>query len=303
MSDYTLLVLAAGMGSRYGGLKQMDKIGPEGETIIDYSIYDALAAGFTKIVFVIRKSIEADFKECFLNKYQGKINVDYVLQELDDLPAGFQVPADREKPWGTGHAILMAKDKIKGFFAVINGDDFYGRSAFFSCVDYLKTLTLSQKNAYSMVAYRLDKTLSENGTVSRGVCQVDENDYLLSVQEHTKLESTHNGIINTNPDGSIQQIAENSLVSMNFWVFHPSIFEYLQKMFEKFLKEQINNSKSEFYIPFVVDTLIQSGEVKVKVLKTDAQWYGVTYREDRGLVHNKLVELTNNNIYSSPLWK
>lgn len=302
MNEYTLLVLAAGMGSRYGGLKQIDQLGPNGETIIDYSIYDAMQAGFTKVVFVIRKSIEKDFRECISGKYEGKIKVEFVFQELENIPAGFSVPTDRQKPWGTGHAILMAKDKIDGFFAVINGDDFYGKNAFVSCVDYLKTLTLNDKNAYAMVAYRLDKTLSENGTVSRGVCEVDQNGHLKTVTEHTKLQQKDGQIVNVNEDGSVKLMDANSPVSMNFWVFHPSIFTHLENMFTDFLKNNIANIKSEFYIPFVVDALIRSHQVEVKVLTTDAQWYGVTYKEDKMLVQNKLLEFTTNNDYPTPLW-
>ncbi|MBO4581615.1 MAG: nucleotidyltransferase [Bacteroidales bacterium] len=303
MSDFSLLVLAAGMGSRYGGLKQIDKLGPCGETIIDYSIYDAIEAGYNKVVFVIRKSIEQDFKECIADKYEGRIKVDYVLQELDNIPAGFSLPAERVKPWGTGHAILMAKDKIDGFFTVINGDDFYGRDAFGVSMAYLRQLSLQDKGSYAMVAYQLNKTLSENGAVSRGVCYVDSNHYLVNVKEHTKLQYENGKIINIGDDGNKVEMNPDTMVSMNFWCFHPSIFEHLQTMFTAFLEENIHNIKSEFYIPFVVDTLIKTGKACVKVLGSDAQWYGVTYREDREYVQAKLTEMSKAKLYPSPLWR
>ena len=287
MKDYTLLVLAAGMGSRYGGLKQIDALGPKGETIIDYSIYDALQAGFSRVVFVIRKSIEADFCEAVLNKYKGKIAVDYVLQETENIPPPFAVPADRTKPWGTGHAILMAKDKIKGFFAVINGDDFYGKNSFKTLVNYLNTLSLEDVKACSMVAYVLEKTLSEHGSVSRGVCQVNEDGFLAKVVEHTKLHRQNGQIINENADGTVTVMQPQTPVSMNFWGFHPQIFTHLECLFAEFLKNNIHNPKSEFYIPFAVDDLLKSGDIQVKVLETDANWYGVTYQEDREIIMNK----------------
>ena len=304
MQDKTLLVLAAGMGSRYGGLKQIDKLGPSGETIIDYSIYDALSAGFNKVVFVIRKSIEQDFNDVILCKYKDKIDVDYVLQEIENVPNHITYSPERKKPWGTGHAILMAKDKIKNFFAVINGDDLYGRNAFVTLGQYLDTLSLEKdKYIYSMVAYPLKNTLSENGTVSRGLCQTDEYHCLKSVKELTKLQAIGGKIINTNEDGSVVCMPEDAVVSMNIWGFHPSIFQFLEEKFELFLKNNADNPKSEFYIPMVVDELIQGKQAEVKVLTTDAQWYGVTYQEDRQGVVSHLQEQTNKGIYPSPLWK
>ncbi len=302
-NEYSLLVLAAGMGSRYGGLKQIDKLGPCGETIIDYSIYDAIQAGYTKVVFVIRKSIEQDFNECIADKYDGRIQVDYVLQEIENIPHGFTLPADRQKPWGTGHAILMAKDKIHGFFTVINGDDFYGKNAFKVSADYLRTLSLRDEDHYAMVAYQLSRTLSENGSVSRGVCYVDEHEHLLNVKEHTHLQYEGNVIVNVNDDESRTVMDANTAVSMNFWCFHPSIFKHLESMFTAFLEQNIQNIKSEFYIPSVVDTLIKTGKAQVKVLTSGSQWYGVTYREDRDYVQHKLTEMTQAGIYPSPLWK
>jgi len=302
MNNRTLLVLAAGMGSRYGGLKQIDKLGQGGETIIDYSIYDAVQAGFNKIVFVIRKSIENDFKEVIINKFADKIAVDYVLQELDCLPAGFDVPKERVKPWGTAHAILMAKDKIDDYFAVVNGDDFYGKKAFVVMANYLNTLSLDDKKSCSMVAYRLGNTLSENGTVSRGVCTVDNNFYLEKVVEHTKISRNNGKIINCENKSSIIKLAPETLVSMNFWGFHPDIFEHIEQLFVDFLQKNIHNPKSEFYIPFVVDNLIKQHKICVKVLQTDSQWYGITYIEDRQQVIDKFKEMVNNKIYPPMLW-
>jgi len=297
MKDYTLLVLAAGMGSRYGGLKQIDTLGVNGETIIDYSIYDALQAGFKKVFFVIRKDIEKDFCEVVLNKYKGKIAVDYVLQELDCLPAGFDVPKEREKPWGTAHAILMAKDKIDGFFAVINGDDFYGKNAFVVMDNYLNTLSLDDKKACSMVAYRLGNTLSENGTVSRGVCSVNEDNFLEKVVECKKIKPFDGRIINCEDEPLDIELSQNTPVSMNFFGFHPIIFEHIERLFVHFLQENMHNPKSEFYIPIVVDDLIKEQKIRVKVLETDAQWYGITYPKDREVVVEKFKQMTEEGIY------
>lgn len=298
-----LLVMAAGMGSRYGGLKQIDKLGPNGETIIDYSIYDALQAGFGKIVFVIRKSIEADFKEVIFNKYKGKAEVDYVLQELEYLPEGFQCPSERVKPWGTTQAVLMAKDKIDTFFTVINGDDFYGCHAFKAMADYLNTLSLEKDtNTYSMVAYQLDHTLSDNGSVSRGVCRQDEAGYLTEVLEYTKIQKVDGVIANTFEDGSSIKLEPDTLVSMNFWGFHPSLFAHLERIFKEFLTANLNVPKSECYIPKVVDQLIKEGNAKVKVLKTDAEWFGITYQEDRPGVVESFRKLYADNVYPEHLW-
>ena len=299
----SLLVLAAGMGSRYGGVKQIDQLGPGGETIIDYSIYDAIHAGFDKVVFVIRKSIEKDFKEVIIDKYQNIINVDYVFQELDALPAGFTAPQERVKPWGTAHAILMAKDKIDDYFAVINGDDFYGKQSFALLSEYLNTLSLKDVHACSMVAYPLKNTLSENGTVSRGVCSVDSNHNLVGVVEHTKIEKIENTIINRNEEEMTVQLDANTPVSMNFWGFHPAIFNHIEELFIDFLKQNIENNKSEFYIPFVVDELIKKNKIQVKVLQTEASWYGITYKEDRPFVAEKFKEMLEAKIYPSILWK
>ena len=299
----SLLILAAGMGSRYGSLKQIDQLGTHGETIIDYSIYDAVHAGFNKIIFVIRKDIEEEFNEVIINKYKNKVDVDYVLQEIEYIPAGFTVPEERTKPWGTAHAILMAKDKINDFFAVINGDDFYGRHSFTILSNYLDTLSINDKHACSMVAYLLKNTLSDNGTVSRGVCTIDSKQDLIGVVEHTKIEKTGNTIVNRNEDGTTTQLSPNTPVSMNFWGFHPSIFNHIEELFVDFLKNNIQNNKSEFYIPFVVDSLKKSGKIEVKILQTDAPWYGITYKEDRQEVANRFKEMAAANIYPEILWK
>ena len=303
MQNPVLLVLAAGMGSRYGGLKQIDPLGPNGETIIDYSIYDAIKAGFGKIIFVIRKSVEDDFKEVVFNKYTFHIEVDYVLQELDSLPLGYICPKERTKPWGTGHAILMAKEKINSFFAVINGDDFYGSHAFQTMADYLTSLSLQKDtNAYSMIAYSLSRTLSENGSVSRGVCTENDNNFLINIKEHTKIQKLENQIVNINSDGTLEYLNPNALVSMNFWGFHPSLFMHLESMFIDFLKYNINDLKSEFYIPFAVDDLIKANKAEVKLLKTKSEWFGVTYQEDRPLVASKFRQFLLDNVYPQKLW-
>ncbi|MBO4282258.1 MAG: NTP transferase domain-containing protein [Bacteroidales bacterium] len=299
----TLLVLAAGMGSRFGGVKQISKLGPHGETIIDYSVYDALQAGFGKVVFVIRRSIEEDFKEVILNKYKGKADVDYVLQELDALPQGFRCPEGRTKPWGTAHAILMAKEKVDSFFAVINGDDYYGRHAFQTMADYLRSLSLEKDgDKYSMVAYRLENTLSDHGSVSRGICQMDAQGLLTGVKEHTHIERKEGKIVHTNDDASTVLLSPDDLTSMNFWGFHPSLFAHLERMFTEFLQANLQNLKAECYIPQVVDTLIKAGEARVKVLKTDAEWFGITYQEDSQGVSEAFRRLHAAGVYPERLW-
>ncbi len=299
----SLVILAAGVGSRYGGLKQIDKLGPTGETIIDYSVYDAMKAGFGKVVFVIRKSIENDFKEAIADKYSGKIDIDYVLQELEYVPDGVNVTPERIKPWGTGHAIMMAVDKINEPFAVINGDDFYGSDAFITMANYLKNIPQGNTTNYSMVGYRLGSTLSENGYVSRGVCTTDNNGLLVDIEENTKIQRI-NGVIKSfiNDEKSVE-LDENVPVSMNFWGFVPSVFEHLNNLFKDFIKDNSTNLKSEFYIPYAVNDLIKQGKAQAMVLDSKAEWFGVTYQEDRPLVVKKLKELHENKIYPTPLWK
>ncbi len=283
----TLLILAAGMGSRYGGLKQLDQMGPNGETILDYSVKYAAAAGYGKVVLVIRRSMEADFQEYILPRYKNVIPVEYVFQELDMLPAGFSVNPERVKPYGTAHAILVAKDAIQEPFTVINADDFYGKEPFQILGDYLRDVTANDPTAFAMVGYRLDKTLSENGTVSRGVCQVDGNGYLTIVKEMRKIARTADGIQN-DEDGVVTPLTGEEPVSMNFWGFSPCFFDTLTEMFAQFLNDNEGNIKAEFPIPDAVTSVMQRGLATVRVLPTTAEWFGVTYAEDRPKVVEKL---------------
>lgn len=293
----TLLVLAAGMGSRYGGLKQMDGVGPNGEAILDYSVTDAIRAGFGKVVFVIRQSFADDFKKVFNKEhFKNQIEVEYVFQELDKLPEGFSVPEGREKPWGTNHAILMAKDVINEPFAIINADDFYGADAFRVISDYLSQLDNSKGN-YCMVGYKLENTLSENGSVSRGVCEMDAQGLLQGMTERTAISRTANGIEYKDADGSMHPLASDATVSMNLFGFTPDYFGESEKLFVTFLKEKGQEMKSEYYIPYAVNTFIANGYAKMKVLKTTAQWFGVTYKEDRPSVVARLKELHDQGIY------
>ncbi|NBB79843.1 MAG: nucleotidyltransferase [Verrucomicrobia bacterium] len=272
-----LLILAAGMGSRYGGLKQLDTVGPSGETILDYSIYDALATGFTKIVFVIRRDIETAFKATVGARYESMVEVDYVYQELDALPDGFSPLEGRAKPWGTGHAILMACGVVDRPFGVINADDFYGRDAYQQLAAFLSKS--QAENVHAMVGYKLSNTLSENGTVSRGICRRDGEGNLGGVEEVTAIAKGGDGI-----RGGDRQFSGEEIVSMNLWGFQPSIFAALREQFTAFLRAHGAEEKSEFYIPFAVDEEIQAKRASVKVLPTESQWAGVTYREDKPLV-------------------
>lgn len=293
----TLLVLAAGMGSRYGGLKQIDGLGPNGEIIMDYSINDAIRAGFGKVVFVIRHDFEDAFKSVInVEHFGNRIQVEYVYQELDYLPEGFSVPEGRVKPWGTNHAILMAKDVINEPFAIINADDFYGRDAFQVMGDHLRTLE-NAKGQYCMVGYCLENTLSENGTVSRGVCEVNEQGLLTGMTERTNIGRSGNIIQNTNPDGSTIELAPDTTVSMNLFGFTPDYFAESEKLFVEWLRERGSEMKSEYYIPFAVNTFIANGYATMRVLKTTAQWFGVTYKEDRDMVVDRLRKLHEQGIY------
>lgn len=299
----TLLILAAGIGSRYGSLKQLDALGPSGETIIDYSIYDAIQAGFGKVVFVIRENIEKEFKEVFIEKLDSRIPVDYVLQEIDRIPAGFTVSKERQKPWGTGHAILMAAEKIKEPFAVINADDFYGRNAFQELAGYYKNPSPDNANNWCMVGYSIGNTLSEHGFVSRGVCTTDQASFLLDIVERTRIERGKEGIAYKEENDLPVIIPENTLVSMNFWGFTPTIFHYLEKGFRNFLSSKADDPKAEFYIPSVVNNLIKKKEATVKVLGCKDKWFGVTYRADREQVVSRLKILVNDGVYPDNLWK
>lgn len=299
----TLLVLAAGIGSRYGSLKQIDPIGPGGETIIDYSIYDALKAGFGKVVFIIRREIEEDFKEVFVKKFQNVIPVEYVFQEISKVPEGIAIPEGRIKPWGTGHAVMMAADVIHEPFAVINADDYYGADAYVKMVAYLTSLDVSQQNDYSMVGYLLKNTMSEHGAVSRGVCQLSKDSFLQGVTERINIQYTHGNIAFRDKEDSWIFLPGETIVSMNFWGFTPSFFERLSIQFTEFIQLNYDQPKAEFYIPTVVDNLIKSGEAQVKVLKSTDQWFGVTYKEDKPIVIQKINQLIKNGIYPANLWR
>jgi dTDP-glucose pyrophosphorylase len=298
----TLYVLAAGMGSRYGSLKQMDGLGPNGETIMDYSIYDAHRAGFGKVVFVIRKSFDKEFREKIISKYENHIPVEVVYQELDNLPEGFELHPDRQKPWGTNHAVMMAKDVIKEPFAVINADDFYGKESYAILAEQLNKMA-GQENHYCMVGYRLSNTLSESGAVARGVCETDENHFLKSVVERTHIERKDSKIQYKDAENYWYELAENTPVSMNMWGFTPDYFAHSEKYFVEFLEANIGNHKAEYFIPLMVDHLIVNNIADVKVLDTPSKWFGVTYAEDRPSVVEKIQKLVEKGEYPTPLWK
>ncbi len=297
----TLLILAAGMGSRYGSLKQIDQLGPSGETIIDYSVYDAVRAGFGKVVFVIRRSIEEEFKEVFLNRFGNKIEVDFVLQELENVPEGITYSKGREKPWGTGQAILVAAEKIREPFIAINADDFYGVEAFKAAAGYLTQISNLQQNEYCMIGYQLKNTLSEFGSVSRGICETDQQQFLQTVTERTSIRRTGEKIVAEEQQEKIELKAD-SLVSMNFWGFTPAIFEFLKEKFRIFIEQNANQPKAEFYIPVVVNELIQEGRARVKVLTSAGKWFGVTYKEDREKVMQAIARQVESGQYPEKLW-
>lgn len=287
--DITLVVMAAGMGSRFGGLKQMEPIGPNGEVILDFSVFDAVKAGFTKVVFVIKHAIEKDFKELVGKRIAKRVKVEYAFQELDKLPEGYTCPEGREKPWGTGHAILCCKDVVKEPFAVVNADDYYGSNAFTEIAKFLK----SESNDYCMVGFRLVNTLTENGTVARGVCET-ENGLLKTVTERTKIADCKF----TEDDGATwTELDPQTLVSMNLWGFRPDLFDALEKGFISFLDEKINVPKSEYFLPSVVSSLIESGEKNVKMLVAEDKWYGVTYKEDKEMVVKAIGKMMADGLY------
>lgn len=297
----TLFVLAAGMGSRYGGLKQLDGVGPSGETIMDYSIYDALRAGFGKLVFVIRKDFEDDFRKKIVSKYEKHLPVEVVFQDVNDLPEGFTCPEGRSKPWGTNHAVMMGEDVINEPFAVINADDFYGRHSFEVLAEELRRVN-GKKNEYCMVGYRVGNTLSDSGTVARGICEMDKDGYLTTVVERTDIARRDGKITYTGDDGSLVVTEENTPVSMNMWGFTPDYFDYSKDYFVTFLKENIDKPKGEFYIPYVVNGLIHEGKVRCKVLDTTAKWFGVTYADDRPGVVEKIQALVDVGEYPEKLF-
>ena len=292
------------MGSRYGGLKQLDGLGPHGETIMDYSIYDAIKAGFGKLVFVIRKDFEQDFREKIISKYEGHIPCELVFQSIDKLPEGFICPEGRQKPWGTNHAVMMGEDVINEPFAVINCDDFYGRDSYRVMGEFLSNLPEGSKNTYAMVGFRIGNTLSESGTVSRGLCGTDENQLLTSVVERTKIERREGEVKYIDENGEWTATPENTPVSMNFWGFTPDYFGYSKSYFVDFLSDSKNmeNLKSEFFIPLMVDKLIKEGTATVKVLDTTSKWFGVTYPEDRQSVVDKIQALIDAGEYPDKLF-
>ena len=296
----TLFILAAGMGSRYGGLKQMDGLGPNGEAILDYSVYDALRAGFGKIVFVIRKDFEDDFRRVVLSKYEGKVQCEICFQSVDKVPAGCTYNTERTKPWGTNHAVLMGKDLIHEPFAVINADDFYGKESFQVLADFLCSVE-GKKGEYCMVGYRVCNTLSENGSISRGVCTTDANGHLTDVVERTKIEDKNGTIVFTENDVDTP-LDPHTPVSMNMWGFTPEYFEYSEKAFKDFLAAHGQELKSEFYIPTLVNDLILAGKATCKVLDTPSKWFGVTYAEDRPQVVMKINQLIKEGVYPSKLF-
>ena len=297
----TLFILAAGMGSRYGGLKQLDSVGPDGETLMDYSIFDAIRSGFGKLVFVIRKDFEDDFYKIIVSRYENHIPVEVVFQELDALPEGFTCPPDRTKPWGTNHAILAGKEVINEPFAVINADDFYGRYSFEALGKALTDFSV-RENEYCMIGFRIGKTLSEGGSVARGVCETNQEGYLTSIVERTAVERIDGDIQFVDESGKVCILEENMPVSMNMWGFTPEYFDYSGEYFKVFLRENSHNLKSEFFIPLMVNELITKNKVRVKVLDTASQWFGITYAKDKQIVVTKIQELVDAGEYPAKLF-
>ncbi|HMG81554.1 MAG TPA: sugar phosphate nucleotidyltransferase [Ferruginibacter sp.] len=298
----TLLILAAGMASRYGSMKQTQSFGPSGETIMDYSIYDAIRAGFGKVVFIIRRDFADDFKASFEPKLKGKIATEYVYQDKDAfIPNYVSIPEDRTKPWGTGHAVLCAKDVIHEPFAVINADDFYGKDSFVKAAQFMQNE--SGTNKYSLIGYQLSKTLSENGTVSRGVCEVSKDGNLVSIHERTKIyKDENNKILYEDSEGKKHEVPFDSSVSMNFWCFHPTVFPVTEKLFHEFVKKNHTDLKSEFFIPLLAEDFIENQNGVIKVIPTTAQWFGVTYKEDAPTVQASLDKLVAAGEYPKSLW-
>jgi len=296
-----ILVLAAGMGSRYGGNKQLDAVGPNGETIIDYSIFDARRAGFGRIVFVIRRSIEDQFIEQFVKPMNGVIEIDYVFQDLDDLPLGLKPSPERTKPWGTSHAILVAKNKIKVPFGVINSDDYYGVESFKILYDYL-TGNADESN-YCIVGYKMGNTLSDHGDVNRGVCQVDEHGKLIDIVETREIVKRADGIFAPSAGGGLKEYKEDDIVSMNLWGFKPSGFKYLENEFIEFINRSSSDLKAELDIPTSMDVFVKRGDISIDVLMTDDKWFGVTYKDDKPYVVDGISKMIEAGIYPARLWK
>lgn len=306
MKKPVLVIMAAGMGSRYGGLKQIDPVDEQGDIIMDFSIYDAVKAGFEKVVFIIKKENEADFKEAIGNRVGQHVETAYVFQELTNLPEGFSVPEGRVKPFGTGHAVLSCIDEIDGPFAVINADDYYGAHAFQEIYDYLTSHSDDEKYRYCMVGYRLGNTLTDNGHVARGVCSADENGYLTDICERTQIEKKGNGAAYTEDDGETWvEIPMDAVVSMNMWGFSNSMLKELKDRFPKFLEENLkaNPMKCEYFLPFVVDELLKEDKATVEVLKSEDKWYGVTYKEDKAVVTAAIKRMKDSGMYPQNLWE
>lgn len=297
----TLVIMAAGMASRYGSMKQIQQFGPGGETIMDYSIYDAIKAGFKKVVFIIRRDFAEDFKNIFEPKLKGKIETEYVFQEMNKGLDSYTVPEGRTKPWGTAHAILCAKDAIDQPFAVINADDFYGSDGFRKAHDFL--VNDCREDVYAIVGYELARTLSEHGTVSRGVCQVDASGNLKGISERLKISRQNGKMVDEETEENKVELPEDAKASMNFWCFHPSIFSFIEEGFQDFLAKNINSPKAEYLIPLVADEWVKEGKGVIRVLPTSAQWFGVTYKEDAPVVKRSLDQLVEENQYPSSLWK
>jgi len=295
----TLVILAAGMGSRYGGIKQMDSFGPSGETIIDYSIYDAIRCGFGKIVFIIRRDFADVFRDTFEKKLRGKVQTQYVMQEMDAYTGGFTPAAERTKPWGTAHAVLCSRDVVQEPFAVINADDFYGKDAFEKAAAFLQKDV--SPRLWSIIGYQLSKTLSENGTVSRGVCQADAQHHLIGIVERVKIYPEEGRIV-YEESGVKTALPPDTPVSMNFWCFHPEAYDYIDGLFKKFLADKGDNPKAEFFIPIVGDAFIKDGKGAIRVIETSAQWFGVTYKEDAPEVKASIQALIAAGVYPETLW-
>ncbi|MEA1886736.1 MAG: sugar phosphate nucleotidyltransferase [Bacteroidota bacterium] len=296
----SLLVLAAGIGSRYGGDKQLDRVGPAGQTIIDYSIYDAVRAGFGKIIFVIRRDIEEQFRSSFMKPLEGKVDIDYVFQDLDNLPKGYKPSPQREKPWGTSHAILVAKDKINEPFGVINSDDYYGVDSFKILHDFL--VNNKDENTYCIVGYKMSNTLSDHGHVNRGVCKVDEEGNLLHIVETHKIEKRPEGIFAPAPKQREVEFTGDEIASMNLFGFKPSCFRYLEEEFINFIERSADDPKAELDIPTSLDVYVKKGVINIKVLMTNERWFGVTYREDRPVVVSSLQDMVDRGVYPEKLW-
>ncbi len=298
----TLLVLAAGMGSRYGGLKQIDPVGPGGETLLDYSVYDAVRAGFDRVVFIVRGDMEQDFRAAVGSRIERRVAVEYCRQELEMVPGWFSIPPERRKPWGTGHAVLAARDAIGGNFAAVNADDFYGAGSYRRLAGHLQQAADGRRGDYGMVGFRLRETLSDHGTVARGVCRSRQG-LLEQVVELTRIARRGDGAVHTDPQGRARSLSGDELVSMNMWGFTPSIFEHLERAFARFLRERGREDGAEFMIPTLVNDLVAAGQAKVRVLRSSDSWFGVTYREDRERVTSQIRDLVRRGSYPAPLWR